>query len=71
MSSNGYTNHAGDTGNVQCEICGWWVPKYRHTWLDCARLIHVSGKLRLFDEPRQEVPQAFYDAFKNEERDNE
>lgn len=68
---NEYINPTGDTPHVQCTVCGWWVSPGRHSWLDCARLIRDSGKLHLFEEPRQEVPKAFYDAFKDEERDNE
>lgn len=64
-------NPTGDTPSEQCTRCGWWVSRGKHTWIECSSLIRLSGKLRLFEEQRQEVPQAFYDAFDNEERDNE
>lgn len=60
-----YINPTGDTPHVQCTVCGWWVPRGKHTWVECSSLIRVSGKLHLFDEQRQEVPQAFYDAWKD------
>jgi hypothetical protein len=53
---NNHINPTGDTPSEQCITCGWWV----------SSLIRVSGRLRIFDEQRQEVPQAFYVNFNGE-----
>ena len=62
---NEYINPTGDELGVQCSICGWWVPRGKHTWTDCASLVRLSGKLHIFidDKVRQPVPSAFYKAF--------
>jgi len=65
---NEYINPTGDERGVQCSICGWWVPKGKHTWLECASLVRLSGRLHIFldDKARQPVPSGFYRAFGEE-----
>jgi hypothetical protein len=59
---NELTNPIDDTPNEKCEICGWWVERGNHRWYDCAHLINTIGIAT-----QTEIPQAFYDAWKDEE----
>lgn len=56
------------TGLVQCSDCRWFVNPYTHTGRECERL-RGSSPPRSGHATRQEVPQAFYDAFEGQELD--
>lgn len=69
---NEYINPTGDVPHDQCSICGWWVSKHKHTWIECMSLINLSGKTHIFDEPqRQPIPATFYKAFNWETPDGQ